>query len=151
MLPGGNYNLFLANNFNYVQGLRNFLLNTSSVGLQLLGYQTKTNSYSLLAIGYHKINLAYDCLGFGVMSFIAALTITYPSKTKAKLLLFVLLTIGFQLLNVLRFMLLALYWPGKAGNQINHHTVFNLLIYLLLAVILYYWIDKSTLKKVSNL
>ncbi|MGI4751806.1 MAG: exosortase Y [Janthinobacterium lividum] len=149
MLPGGNYNSFLAQHCNYIQYLRNILLHTSSAGLQLLGYPTKINNYSLLAVGHNKINLAYDCLGFGVMSFLAAFLLTYPTKSKAKLKLFLILVIGFQLLNILRFMLLALYWKSEGVGRINHHTVFNTFIYLLLIVTLYFWIEKSMIKKAS--
>lgn len=147
MLSGGNYNNFLARHFNYIQGLRNMLLHASSAGLQFLGYPTKINNYSLLVVGHNKINLAYDCLGLGVMSFLAAFVLTYPTQIKAKLKLFLFLTIGFQLLNILRFMFLALYWKGEGSNPINHHTIFNLIIYLLIAVTLYVWIEKSTIKK----
>ncbi|MGI4729323.1 MAG: exosortase Y, partial [Janthinobacterium lividum] len=147
MLPGGNYNAYLAQHFNYVQGLRNILLNASAAGLQLLGYPTKINNYSLLAIGYNKINLAYDCLGFGVMSFLTAFLLTYPSKSKTKLKLFFILIFGFQLLNISRFMFLALFWKCEGIGRINHHTVFNAFIYVLLAVTLYFWIEKSTIKE----
>ncbi|WP_419802964.1 exosortase Y [Mucilaginibacter sp.] len=151
MLPGGNYNSFLANHFNYIQGLRQLLLKLSAAGLQLLGYSTISNHYSLLAIGHNKINLAYDCLGFGVMSFLTAFLVTYPGKRKAKLTVFFAFIIGFQLLNVCRFMFLSLYWKGAGIGQINHHTVFNGIIYLLLAVVLYFWIEKSTVKEASIL
>lgn len=149
MLSGGNYNDFLSKNFNYIQGLRNILLHASSAGLQFLGYPTKINNYSLLVVGHNKINLAYDCLGLGVMSFLAAFVLTYPTQVKAKLKLFLFLTIGFQLLNILRFMFLALFWKGEGSNPINHHTIFNLTIYIIIAVTLYIWIEKSTIKKAS--
>lgn len=148
MQPGSFYNSFLAQRFNYIQGLRNFLLHCSSWGLRVLGYQTKTNDYSLLAIGYGKINLAYDCLGLGVMSFLTAFAVTYPAKIRQKIFFFISWIIGFQILNVLRFMLLALYWKGE--ENINHHTVFNSIIYVLIIVTLYFWIEKSTIKTASD-
>jgi len=150
MQPGGNYNGFLAQHFNYIQGLRRFLLHSSSAGLQLLGYPTKINQQSLLAVGYGKINLAYDCLGLGVMSFLIAFTATYPAKTKSKIKLLFSAIIGFQLLNILRFMLLALFWKGEGNNAVNHHTIFNSIIYVLIAVTLYLWIKKSTVKEALN-
>lgn len=146
MLPGGNYNAFLARHFNYIQALRNFLLDASSTGLNVLGYPTKTNHFELMAIGYNKINLAYDCLGLGVMSFLTAFAIAYPAKLKSKLALLFGCALGFQLLNILRFMLLALYWKSGA---VNHHTVFNLLIYAAVTVTLYLFIEKSTVKEAS--
>ncbi|MEX8548204.1 MAG: exosortase Y [Mucilaginibacter sp.] len=146
MAPGGNYNQYLAQHFNYIQALRNFLLQSSSTGLSWLGYSTKTNNFELMAIGHNKINLAYDCLGLGVMSFLTAFAISFPAKLKSKLTLLLGCVIGFQLLNILRFMLLALYWKSGA---INHHTVFNLLIYMLIMVTLYWFIEKSTVKEAS--
>lgn len=147
---GKNYNIFLSKHFNYIQWLRDFLLRSSSAGLQLFGYQTKINSLSLLAVGYGKITLAYDCLGLGVMSFLIAFAVTYPAKIKSKLKLLIACIIGFQLLNILRFMLLALYWKGEEINKINHHTIFNLFIYMLLTIALYFWIEKSTVKEVLS-
>ncbi|MVN20614.1 exosortase Y [Mucilaginibacter arboris] len=147
MQPGGNYNAFLSQHFNYIQWLRNFLLDSSSAGLQLFGYQTKINSYSLMAVGYNKINLAYDCLGLGVMSFLTAFALTFPTKIKSRIQLWIGCIIGFQLLNILRFMLLALYWKGEEMDRINHHTVFNGIIYVLIALTLYFFIEKSTIKE----
>jgi len=147
MAPGGNYNAFLSQHFNYIQWLRDFLLQAGSAGLQMLGYQTKINNLSLLAVGHGKINLAYDCLGLGVMSFLTAFAVTYPAKIKSRIQLLITWIIGFQLLNVLRFMLLALFWKGEGIDPINHHTVFNGLIYVLIAATLYWWIEKSTVKE----
>lgn len=119
------------------------------MGLKFLGYQTKINNFSLLAIGFGKINVAYDCLGFGVMSFLAAFTITFPAKMKMKCWLFISSIIVFQLLNILRLMLLALYWKGNITGKIDHHTVFNTIIYVLIFIGIYIWIEKSTIKEAS--
>jgi exosortase/archaeosortase family protein len=146
MTPGGNYNAYLAHHFNYIQALRNFLLQSSAIGLSWLGYLTKTNSFELVAIGYNKIYLAYDCLGLGVMSFLTAFAISFPAKLKSKLALLLGCILSFQLLNIVRFMLLALSWKSGA---VNHHTVFNLLIYALITVTLYLFIEKTTVKEAS--
>lgn len=150
MQPGGFYNGFLAQHFNYIQWLRDFLLQSSSAGLQLLSYPTKINNYSLMAVGFGKINLAYDCLGLGVMSFLTAFALTFPTKIPSKLKLWITCILGFQLLNILRFMLLALYWKGERLNHINHHTIFNLFIYSILILTIYFFIEKSTVKEASN-
>jgi exosortase/archaeosortase family protein len=100
----------------------------------------------LMAIGYNKIYLAYDCLGLGVMSFLTAFAITFPAKLKSKLMLLLGCILSFQLLNIVRFMLLALSWKSGA---VNHHTVFNLLIYALITVTLYLFIEKTTVKEAS--
>jgi exosortase/archaeosortase family protein len=147
MQPGGFYNAFLAQHFNYIQWLRHFLLQSSTTGLELLGYTTKTNNYSLLVVGHAQINLAYDCLGFGVMSFITAFFITYPAETSTKLKLWLVCTDGFQLLNILRFMLIALFYKGEGISRIDHHAVFNILIYVLLTLTIYLFIEKSTVKE----
>jgi exosortase/archaeosortase family protein len=147
MQPGGFYNSFLAQHFNYIQWLRNFLLQSSSAGLELLGYHTKTNNYVMTVVGHAKINLAYDCLGLGVMSFLTAFFITYPAKTSTKLKLWIVCTDGFQALNILRFMLIALFYKGEGMSKIDHHAVFNTLIYIFLAITIYLFIEKSTVKE----
>lgn len=150
MLPGGNYNAFLSQHFNYIQWLRRFLLEASAFGLGLLGHSTKINNYSLLTVGYNTINLGYDCLGLGVMSFLTAFVLTYPAKWKSKFKLLLSTLLGFQLLNILRFILLSLFWKGGELRSVNHHTVFNSIIYLLLMLTMYCWIEKITVKEASN-
>lgn len=146
--PGNHYSEFLATHLNYIQGLRSFLISGSAKILNWLGYDAVYNHIDLLVAGRGFIRLSYDCLGFGVMSFWAAFIIAYPKKRNQKLIFLASGIVGIQLLNIVRFVLLALFWTKGANQTIDHHTVFNIIIYLLIMISLYFWIkhDDSVTK-----
>ena len=48
--------------------------------------------------------------------------------------------IGIELLNVLRFVLLAIFWDKNTRHIIDHHTIFNIFLYLVIAIVLYFWV-----------
>jgi exosortase/archaeosortase family protein len=93
----------------------------------------------LLVAGHNMLLLNYDCLGFGVMSFFSAFVIAYPKPLLKKTIFLIGGLIVIQSLNVLRLTLLALYWK-KTNGYFDHHTIFNITIYILIAISLYFWI-----------
>ncbi|HTD40184.1 MAG TPA: hypothetical protein VK671_06150, partial [Mucilaginibacter sp.] len=98
------------------------------------------NDFQLLVAGHGTIDVVYSCLGLGVMSFFTAFVIAYPKKLKIKLIFLVSGLLCIQLLNVIRFVLLALLWDKKSGMILDHHTIFNITIYLIIAISIYFWI-----------
>lgn len=147
--PGNHYNAFLSEHLNYIQGLRYLLLHSSAQILNWLGYTAITSDYELLVVGHGVLRLVYSCLGLGVMSFFAAFVIAYPGDLKPKLLFGISGIVGIQLLNILRFVLLALFWNKRGGHIIDHHTIFNIIIYIIIAISLYFWVkhDNRTIQK----
>lgn len=137
--PGNYYTAFLADHLNYVQWLRTLLLQCSKQILVWMGFTTIINNIDLLVVGHNIIELAYSCLGFGVMSFLAAFVIAYPKPLKHKIIFFIAGVLTFQVLNVIRFILLALYWQSKETKIIDHHTIFNIIIYVIILISLYFW------------
>ncbi|HTD98445.1 MAG TPA: hypothetical protein VK668_04130 [Mucilaginibacter sp.] len=137
---GNHYNAFLAEHLNYIRGLRYLLLHISAQLLNWMGYTAITSDYELLVVGHGTIQLVYSCLGLGVMSFFTAFVIAYPKKLKAKLLFLASGIFIIQLLNILRFVLLALFWRKKGGLIVDHHTIFNIIIYLIIAISIYFWV-----------
>jgi len=137
--PGGFYSALLDKHLNFIAGLRYVLIESSAAILRLLGYQTKTNITQMLVVKHNIINVGYDCLGFGVMSFFTAFVIAYPGILKARLYFFFIGIIGIQLLNIARFILLALYWKHTTVYITDHHTIFNMVAYLLIAVSIYFY------------
>ncbi|HTE00565.1 MAG TPA: hypothetical protein VK668_14825 [Mucilaginibacter sp.] len=137
---GNHYNAFLAEHLNYIRGLRYILLHTSAQVLNWMGYTAITSEYEMLVVGHGIIQLVYSCLGLGVMSFFTAFVIAYPKKLKVKLLFLVSGIFIIQLLNVLRFILLALFWRKQSGVIVDHHTIFNIIIYIIIAISLYFWV-----------
>ncbi|HVW96629.1 MAG TPA: glycosyltransferase [Mucilaginibacter sp.] len=142
-LPGGHYLPFVADHLNYIAGLRELLLQSSATLLHWLGYDVITNNYELLVPGHTAIKLVYSCLGLGVMSFFSAFVIAYPVKFKQKVWFLVGGILVIQVLNVIRFVLLALYWNSNHNRVVDHHLIFNIFIYIIIACTLYFWVKRS--------
>lgn len=141
------YNSFIDQHFNYISGLRALLLGCTAFLLNGLGFITITNKYDLLIAGHGGIRLVYSCLGLGIMSFFAAFVIAYPKPIRSKTYFFVAGLICIQLLNVIRMALVALFWGKKAQQIIDHHLLFNGIIYLLIGIALYFWVTAKDNRK----
>jgi len=151
--PGNHYSAFLAQHLNYISGLRWLLLKGSAQVLVWLGFTVITNDYELLVPGHPIIQLVYSCLGLGVMSFFAAFVLAYPVKFKSKIGFLLGGLLGIQVLNVIRFVLLALFWTRNESRIIDHHAIFNIIVYILIAITLYFWVknnDKSLSHNAAN-
>ena len=74
------------------------------------------------------------------MSFLRLFVLAYPKKFKSKWVFLISGIIGIELLNILRFVLLAIFWDKKGTHILDHHTIFNILIYLIIAITLYFWV-----------
>jgi len=136
---GNHYIAFLHDHLNYIQWLRTVLLDCTKQILTWMGYTTIINDEFLRVAGHNMIDLAYDCLGFGIMSFLGAFTIAYPKPLKQKVIFFIAGIFIFQVLNIVRFIVLALYWNPTTKKIMDHHTIFNILIYLIIIISLYFW------------
>ena len=151
---GRHYNAFIDEHLNYIRLLRHILLGISAQIINWFGYTAITNDLDLLVAGHGTIQVVYSCLGLSIMSFFAAFVIAYPQKLKAKLLFLLLGIIGIQLLNILRFVFLAIFWDKKRGDKIlDHHTIFNIIIYIIIAISIYFWIrhdDKKPISRAEN-
>jgi exosortase/archaeosortase family protein len=139
-LPGEHYNAFLADHLNYIRSLRLALLKTSAWLLNLLGYGAICNDYELLVAGHGTLQVVYSCLGLGVISFFAAFVLSYPKKWKNKIIFMLSGIIGIEVLNILRFVLLSIFWNRKENHILDHHTIFNIFLYLVIAITLYFWV-----------
>jgi len=137
---GKHYNSFLDQHLNYIRILRHLLLAATGHILNWLGYTAITSDTELLVSGHGRIQLVYSCLGLGVMSFFTAFVIAYPKKLKIKLIFLISGLIFIQVLNIVRFVLLALFWRDTRGIILDHHTIFNIIIYIIIAISLYFWV-----------
>lgn len=137
------YNAFLATHFNYIDGLRWILIKSSALLLKLFGFTVISNKYELLVAGRGMIQVVYTCLGLGVISFFAAFVIAYPKQLKAKIIFLLAGICGIEFLNIIRLALLALYWNKQKSQVIDHHTIFNIFIYIVITVSLYFWVTST--------
>ncbi len=148
--PGNYYSSFLNQHLNYIRGLRDLLLQIISKILTIQGYKVYTSDYTLHAMNIGGFNIVYSCLGFGVMSFFTAFVIAWPGKPVKNKIFFIIAGIAIiQLLNITRFILITLYFNKILFLGINHHTLFNLILYFILMVVIYVWIN-SPKKKHNN-
>jgi exosortase/archaeosortase family protein len=138
--PGKFYSPFLAEHLNYIQWLRWVLLQCSAFVINSLGFSTVTNNYELLVAGRGVIQLVYSCLGLGLISFFAAFVLAYPKPRKAKIIFLLSGILVIELLNTFRFVFLALFWTRQQSAIIDHHTIFNILMYVIIAASLYFWV-----------
>lgn len=139
-IPGADYNAFLDHHLNYIEALRWVLLNSSTGLLNLLGFTAICNNYQLLVAGHSTIEVVYSCLGIGVISFFTAFVLAYPKAWKSKIIFLIGGILVIELLNVIRFMLLVLYWDSADTTIIDHHTIFNVIIYIIIIISLYFWV-----------
>lgn len=141
------YNAFIADNFNYIRLLRRLLLSSTSFALRCARFASVMNEYQLRIAGYGGIRLVYSCLGLGLMSFFSAFVIAYPKALNKKLLFLFGGLLAIQVLNVLRMAAVALFWGKEAQRIIDHHVIFNGIIYVIIAIALYFWVTADDRKK----
>jgi len=136
--PGGYYSEFTDLHLNYISSWRKFSISSTARILKSLGYLVHTTSCGLTVKGHSGFKIVYSCLGYGVMSCFAAFVISFPADltSRIKFLLFGL--VGIQVLNILRFVLLAIFYTHKR-TAIDHHDLFNYSLYLTLAISVYTW------------
>jgi exosortase/archaeosortase family protein len=140
------YNSFIANNFNYIRVLRHLLLLSTSFVLHCAGFASVTNEFELLTAGRGGIRLVYSCLGLGLMSFFSAFVLAYPKPIKKKLFFLISGLAVIQLLNVLRMTAVAIFWGSRAQHIIDHHIIFNGIIYIVITIGLYFWVTAEERK-----
>jgi len=142
--PAGKFYFpFFAEKLNLVEGFRIFLLKASGIFSSLSGFETEVIPPYKLIVGNSGITLVYSCMGYGLMSLWLALVMAYPSRWSQKISPLVGGIILINLLNILRIGGLAmLYSKGKIElfNWIDHHTLFNTVVYVSLFGVFIAWI-----------
>ncbi|WP_316813896.1 exosortase Y [Pedobacter heparinus] len=149
--PGGLYHPFADHHLNYIKAWRELCLFTTAKILELTGHTVYTTDISLKVQGHAGFRLIYSCLGYGVMSFFAAFTLAFPKSLRSRIVFLVTGLISIQLLNTLRFVLIALFYkPGPMWFLADHHDVFNFALYLILLTMIYSWLNYSNLPSLFN-
>ena len=138
--PKNLYIPFVDHYLNYMRWLSSMLLAVSSWILELMGFQTFVFENWIRVAGRGGIVLAYPCLGFQIMSFFTAFVIAFPKPRKSRLRFLIGGLLAFQILNIIRFILLSLYWKGSS-YVLDHHDLFNLVIYIILMISIFIWIN----------
>jgi exosortase/archaeosortase family protein len=143
-VPGGMYNAWLAEHFNYVRGFRNFLLQSAAWLIRSLGHTTAIGPYKILIDGGRGVQLVYNCLGFSVFSFWWAMILAFPQTIKNKLIYLFGGTAIIIVLNIVRIAMVGLAYNSEWGRQnrnVDHHLIFNVIVYGILFYMLYRWFN----------
>lgn len=148
MSEGGRfYNPYIAEHFNYIQGLKTALIKPAVWIIKLFGFYAIHNDMDVLVVNGPYLRINYSCLGLGVMSFLAAFVLAFPAPWKSTLKMLVIGLISIYLLNIGRIAGLGLLF-GFFQSQRNyfeyHHEIFNVLVYILIFIMLYFWIKRNT-------
>lgn len=142
---GGIYVPFLDEHLNYIRWWRTFSLEASATILRWFDYTVLTNETQLRVVGKTGITLVYSCLAYGIMSVFVAFCISFPNPFKHRFLFMFTGLLFIQALNILRFILLSLYWNRrKPLFNMDHHDIFNIFIYSVLIIMCYLWIRYSS-------
>ncbi len=146
--PGARYyNAFIADHFNYIQGLKTSLIVPAVWIIKAFGLYAIHNESDVMVVAGPYLRINYSCLGLGVMSFLAAFVLAFPASWKStfKMLAIGLLTI--YILNVCRIAGLGVllgFFQSQRNNFTYHHEVFNIIVYICIFILLYFWIRKNT-------
>jgi exosortase/archaeosortase family protein len=142
--PGSHhYSAFMASHFNYISWLRESLLSGSVRILRFLGFTAINDEFSILTAGHGIVKVVYSCLGLGIISFFAAFVLSYPQKLKSKIIFLTSGVLTIEFLNTIRLVLLALFGTKNDATILDHHTIFNIIMYLIIAFSLYFWVRHS--------
>jgi exosortase/archaeosortase family protein len=143
--PGGIYIKWLDINMNYIKYWRTYDILFTRQILIGLGYEVRYTTYTILVSGRAGFKLVYSCLGYGVMSFFFAFVMAYPKPWFHKTLFLLYGLIFIQSLNIIRFTCISIYWTApQRSSFIDHHVIFNAIIYALISIILYFWTNTKT-------
>jgi exosortase/archaeosortase family protein len=139
------YSSFLENNLNYLSWLRNSILYFSNQITHSLGLNTYVlPPFRLKVLHGPSVETVYACLGLGLMSFWIAFVATEGERLKKKLLWSICGVAVIWFINCWRIaLLLAAMQRGLNINKyVDHHTLFNIIAYLLIGLLI--WLFKSS-------
>jgi exosortase/archaeosortase family protein len=148
--PEGYYSEFVHRYLDYISALRYTLMKGAAFVSHIWGYQTTEESnYLLRIVGRRGVIIAYDCAGYGVLSFWLAFVISYPSSFMKKISWIILGSLALWLINVLRIglFLISINERWKFPFGWDHHTWFNIIAYGAIFAMMYFFDKRNTNKE----
>jgi exosortase/archaeosortase family protein len=140
--PGGIYCSFLDQHLNYIKGWRGVYISSTAKVLESTGYIVHTTGTTLKVQDHAGFRLVYSCLGYGIMSFFAAFVLAFPKPLYSRIFFLFTGLVIIQLLNTLRFILMAVFYkPTAILGFADHHDIFNYSLYIILLGMIYLWLN----------
>lgn len=139
------YSPFAEEHLNWFASLRAFYLQAAAVVIRWFDFDATVYEPFQIKIKDGKgIWLVHSCVGTAIFSFWWAMILAFPQTVKNKIIFFVAGTLVIVVLNILRIagvaMLINTAW-GKAHRNFDHHSVFNIVVYGILFLMLYKWFN----------
>jgi exosortase/archaeosortase family protein len=144
-VKGGIYVPFLEK-YNVAEWYRDFLLYGGGKLVGLWGYDYTIDGKVLSISGGSGVIMGYSCYGFSLISMFMALIIAYPKNPHLKIYYLVIGVAIILLLNMIRTGGLAIAYTQMAHQSIrdiDHHMVFNVIVYLFIFGIFYLFVNKK--------
>lgn len=141
------YNIFIAEHLNYIQGLRTALIIPAVWVIKAFGFYAIYNETDVMVVAGPYLRINYSCLGLGVMSFLAAFVLAFPASWKSTFKMLITGFVMIYILNVCRIAGLGVllgFFQSQRNNFTYHHEVFNIIVYICIFLLLYFWIKKNT-------
>lgn len=147
--PGKFHVPFIEQYLDYVKWIRQSLMFGASQIAHLFGFSTTYEpNFTLRANGQRGVIIAYDCVGYGLMSFWAAFVLSFPQTKNFKFAWIISGWVIVWVINILRIGLLLVainkHWPMPLG--LDHHTWFNIFAYGAIFAMMYFFERKGKVK-----
>ncbi|MET4083601.1 exosortase/archaeosortase family protein [Pedobacter sp. UYP30] len=140
------YNSYISDHFNYIQGLKSALIKPAASIIRLFGFYVIYNYQDVMVVNGPQLRINYSCLGLGVMSFLTAFVLSFPSTWKSTFKMLVIGLVVIYILNIFRIAGLGIllgFFKSQRHNFTYHHEIFNVLVYLCVFGMLYIWIGRK--------
>ena len=150
-VPGGYYSEWVADNFNYPSLLRYSLLHGTRLMAGVFGYDTYLrDAYHITMVNGRGIHLAYDCYGYGLLSFWIAFIFANQGSFRKKTFWILAGCITIWGLNVCRLTLVLIASNKKMQLPYNwsHHTFYNIITYAFIFVMI--WLFSRSEKRAAS-
>jgi len=143
---GSIYSSFFDQYFNFIQWNRHLIITISNS----VAHYFNTNSYisgpqMIKIAGGIEVEIWLPCLGFGIISFWIAFIITNSGTLAKKLRWCIGGIIGITIINCFRIslFLISLDRNWQQTTDLDHHDMFNIAAYVLIALLMYTYSENS--------
>ncbi len=146
------YSPLLHDHFNYISWLRNSYLYSASGFCNLLGFDAMVSlPFKIVTPGRSYVEVVYDCLAINFFCFWTAFVWASLASFKKNMQWFAAGIACIWGINCLRMVVL-LYAVEKRWNYnyIDHHTLFNIVAYILLGSFIYWYIKAQSAVQLSG-
>ncbi|MEO6669118.1 MAG: hypothetical protein ABIN36_06560 [Ferruginibacter sp.] len=144
--PAGFYSPFAEKYLDYVGFIMGSLIDASKFLLSFFGINTyRAPFFVIRVVNGSGVQVAYDCVGYGVMSFWIAFVLASVTTLKKKILWLLGGLLLLWVINVCRIslVLVANYRNWNTPVGLDHHTVFNIVAYLAIFIMMYFFSKNS--------